>query len=43
MRYWRGDCLDLGECVGDDVVLAGYVLDVGRKLGDKVQMVKLTR
>jgi hypothetical protein len=38
MRYWRRDCLDQGDCVGDDVVLAGYVADVSRELGDKVQM-----
>jgi hypothetical protein len=42
VRYWHGDFLDGGEFVGNDDVLAGYVADVGRKLGDKIQMVKLT-
>jgi hypothetical protein len=42
MHYWHGDCLNREECVGDSVVLSGYVVDVGRKLGDKLQMVKLT-
>jgi hypothetical protein len=41
MGYGRSDCFDAGKRVGDDVVLAGYVTNVRRELGDEVQLVEL--
>ena len=41
MGYERRDCFDAGKRVGDDVVLAGYVTNVRRELGDEVQLVEL--
>ena len=41
MRDWRSDYLDPGKRVGDDVVLAGYVENVRRELGNEVQMVEV--
>jgi hypothetical protein len=29
---WRGDGLDAGQRAGDDVVLPGYVPDIGHEL-----------
>ena len=43
MSYRRGDCLNPGKCVGNDVVLAGYVSDIRREMGDEVQMVKVAQ
>jgi len=41
MSYGRGDCFDAGKRVGNDIVLARYVTNARRKLGDKVQLVEL--
>jgi hypothetical protein len=37
----RGECLDAEKRVGDDIVLAGYVMTVRRELGDVVQMFEM--
>jgi len=36
MGYARGDCFEAGKRIGNDVVLAGYVTNVRRELGDEV-------
>jgi len=41
MGYGRGDCFDVEKRVGDDVVLAGYMTNIRRELGDEVQLVEL--
>ena len=41
MDYGCSDCLDSGKGVSDYVVLAGYVANVHRELGNEVQVVKL--
>ena len=41
MGHRHGDCLNPGKCVSDDVLLAGYVADVGGKMRDEIQMVEL--
>jgi len=41
MHDWHGDYLDPGKRFGDNVVMAGYVVNVHRELGNEVQVVEL--